>query len=1783
MAIDFSKNRDKDIEEITEKLFAKLQKQGLVAEEIGEQVGEGFADGLEHGFEDAASRIVASSLKINKAFKDLAKKITSQSISLSGLNIDFSDIDINEADFQKKINEVFEKFKIDNAIEFDSKTVEKQFKDMLGLHTKYAAKLSQLRGQSPKLTSQASIKANAQEQLAIVDGLREIQKILDRTSGMSIELPHVYFGDTKELRTTISLIEQMEKGEEKVGKQRDTNAEKIRKENKELRERNRILEEKVGPIEDGELPPARKPRTRKPKVETSAAVTGDSALQQLKRDAEAASKAFEEATNKLHDIYEAERQLDEQIERAGFVDYEKKIQSVERARENALALLHQSRPKKSAHKDNVAEVRSIVQSLIDKGALPDASRPSDLYAVNEYMNAVADYSKHTNESLNEMLAKVYATIDRKTQETIVGLKAGQSRQREQDPGDLIAKRKKLAEEHASATKAYNDAADAQAEAYKKLHAAEDGDNADVRAAEEKAMIEKEAAVAKRARLEEEARLQEEARRAEESRRAEEARLAKEREEAFNAELEAAVAAEMEEELKAEQTQLDLSEKKLKTEKEITKEKEKQYGYHAGKFRDDGFKAENLWQSTPGRSTGFYGTGTYMTDKDHLKEITTGQYGQRPLSVIDPDMYNLFDATNDKVADQLHQFLKSITNKAFGGKGENIKSLYAEFKALFPKEQVITYEDFKALVGELQQYVKDNKDNYPATKTMDSVSTKFMKSFGYEGIDTRGTKHADTTYGTVIYDLKEESIVLKEITDEMQKQEIVAGNIASVIEKQAGAQENIETSAEATRKHKFARTINGKSGKFSIKKQSYETDSGQMSMLPAVEAEVDAKNKLANANEKVAKSQKKIKEEVQSTQLAMPIDDILPPDGLKEMSSNELDEWLNGSDEAAASSVDTAPKVEAEAKAMDKVSKAADKAAGNKKKFAKANKEVAASVTPSVEGLETEADAMEDVGEAAKKTNRVISEEAKSAAESMSFSTRDYERLYDEMEAFAEHRKAENGYDLSRVSVNTDAHGAPLGATISYYKKATKETITETFKIDKAAQEAEEGVNRLVLSSRKATAGIADFEKATLQAINRQDQLIAQKNKTVSSLSAVLDPNSNRSLAGTDYEEEANKRIQAIKDEVAKLDQVDSAGERIILPEKDFLAIKRRIAELTQDARDFINQSKNAEYAPTQLESHSVSSGNKYRADQLKAQVENWKRAGIYVGDLKKKAEELTKSVTKITKHEDLKKYLEGMKEARALATLATQDKKAEASQTQELIKLQSNRNKLASQLSALDPSDTAKKSELIVQMRSAQAEYNKALAGATEEQGRELQAIQEKHRAQINLSKAAKKDSATKAEKAKDEAAIRQRQKQEQAYSDWWNKALFDREQQEKAKDARVIDARKKQEEAYEAWWQKALFDKERAPNLKYGKTTADSARRKLDATEGSVESLGVTNPEILAKLDVYREKVAEVERLRKQFADDPDAANDNGLVKQFQKAAYEAENARRGIKAVIDEEQRMMQTSAEQGFDPIELSADQIANLRAEMINFANEGAQGRVELKGWNDDNTKLYYTVTNSKGAVEEMTLALGQGTNNLYKYRTATKETGTLFEQVFKGIKVKAKELLSFVIGGGSVYKVIELFRQGIQYVREIDLALTELKKVTDETEETYDRFLETAAKTGARLGSTISAVTEATATFAKLGYTMEQATEMAESAIVYKNVGDNIASTEDAADSIISTMKGFKLEATESMKIVDRFNEVGNRFAITSQGIGEALRLSASALSEGGNSLDESIGLITAAM
>lgn len=156
------------------------------------------------------------------------------------------------------------------------------------------------------------------------------------------------------------------------------------------------------------------------------------------------------------------------------------------------------------------------------------------------------------------------------------------------------------------------------------------------------------------------------------------------------------------------------------------------------------------------------------------------------------------------------------------------------------------------------------------------------------------------------------------------------------------------------------------------------------------------------------------------------------------------------------------------------------------------------------------------------------------------------------------------------------------------------------------------------------------------------------------------------------------------------------------------------------------------------------------------------------------------------------------------------------------------------------------------------------------------------------------------------------------------------------------------------------------------------------------------------------------------------------------------------------------------------------------------------------------------------------------------------------------------------------------RQMVSNVIELDTAMTELRKVTDETDEVYDRFLVRATSRAKELGAALSDTVSATADFARLGYGIEDAEKLSDAAIVYKNVGDGISDIETASESIIATMQAFGVSAEDVMSIVDRFNEVGNNYAISSKGVGDALLRSAAAMHAANNSLDETIALATAA-
>lgn len=163
---------------------------------------------------------------------------------------------------------------------------------------------------------------------------------------------------------------------------------------------------------------------------------------------------------------------------------------------------------------------------------------------------------------------------------------------------------------------------------------------------------------------------------------------------------------------------------------------------------------------------------------------------------------------------------------------------------------------------------------------------------------------------------------------------------------------------------------------------------------------------------------------------------------------------------------------------------------------------------------------------------------------------------------------------------------------------------------------------------------------------------------------------------------------------------------------------------------------------------------------------------------------------------------------------------------------------------------------------------------------------------------------------------------------------------------------------------------------------------------------------------------------------------------------------------------------------------------------------------------------------------------------------------------------------------SLDKALNLMQDMVTQVKEVDSAMTDLKKVTTSTGQELNEYLDNAGSKSVDLGTSLTDYIGATSEFSRLGYSLDKAEELGEIATKYKTVAEDLDIT-TASQSIISTMQAFGELGVDANEIVDKFNYTGNNFAITSAGLGDALKRSASSLYAANNSLSESIAMITA--
>lgn len=330
------------------------------------------------------------------------------------------------------------------------------------------------------------------------------------------------------------------------------------------------------------------------------------------------------------------------------------------------------------------------------------------------------------------------------------------------------------------------------------------------------------------------------------------------------------------------------------------------------------------------------------------------------------------------------------------------------------------------------------------------------------------------------------------------------------------------------------------------------------------------------------------------------------------------------------------------------------------------------------------------------------------------------------------------------------------------------------------------------------------------------------------------------------------------------------------------------------------------------------------------------------------------------------------------------------------------------------------------------------------------------------------------------------------------------------------------------------------------------------DATIDRFENGGWTSPEYLQNVEAAKKKLKEYEDEISKLKNDPELINKDSLarVKQLGEEFEELTSQIQNMSA------------AQKGYSLVsgQKELDKIRQILKENSAMSAE-AKGKI----------KAYYREIESGNP----SMSLDKIHGEIMKIVNAEAEAGRAGKRMWDVIKEKAWYGAANVIG--TYFGVNDIFRyiqQGIGTVRELDTAMTEVRKVSDATEASYAKFQKTIASTAKDIATTNKELLNSSADFLRLGYSLDQASDLAKNATLFVNVGDGVDITE-ATEDMITAMKAFDIKAEDSIKIVDDYNQIGNLYALSATDIGEAMKRSASALETGNNSFEQSISLITA--
>ena len=162
---------------------------------------------------------------------------------------------------------------------------------------------------------------------------------------------------------------------------------------------------------------------------------------------------------------------------------------------------------------------------------------------------------------------------------------------------------------------------------------------------------------------------------------------------------------------------------------------------------------------------------------------------------------------------------------------------------------------------------------------------------------------------------------------------------------------------------------------------------------------------------------------------------------------------------------------------------------------------------------------------------------------------------------------------------------------------------------------------------------------------------------------------------------------------------------------------------------------------------------------------------------------------------------------------------------------------------------------------------------------------------------------------------------------------------------------------------------------------------------------------------------------------------------------------------------------------------------------------------------------------------------------------------------------------------SIQNVIQSIHNAISNIKELDTIKANIQSASGAGETEADAMMSSYNYMAKQLGSTTKEVGEAANEFLRMGETVADTNALIKSSMVLSKVG--MMGNSEAAGYLISSMKGYRTAAADSISIVDKLTAADAETAVSASGLAEALSKCGHAANSSGVTMDRLIGYAAA--